>query len=76
MPKDPAIKLGVMSKKSLDTKGIAWTPRLIMLTESTVFFAKADDPRRVVLDYIDLCDIVSWQNGPFAAGSLTDSSRE
>ena len=67
MPKGKdAIKSGVMSKKSIDTRGITWTPRLVVVTESTVYFAKTDD-RGVVLDYIDLTDIVSSSELP---GSL------
>jgi len=60
MPNEKDIlKSGVMNRKSIDTKGIAWTLRLVVVTESTIYFAKADDPRCEVLDYIDLTDIVS-----------------
>ena len=49
-----------MERKSIDTKGIVWTKRLVMLTEEICYFATID---RTVLDFIYMkdmaeCDLV------------------
>ena len=52
------LRIGILSKKSIDTKGVAWLKRLLMLTDDMLLFSRVDDPERRVVDYIHLCDIV------------------
>lgn len=59
-PYEHALRVGFMERKSIDTKGIAWTKRLVMLTEEICYFATID---RTVLDFIYMkdmaeCDLV------------------
>ncbi len=61
LPSDKdALFVGVLERKSIDTKGIVWTERLVMLTEEICYFATID---RTVLDFIFMkdmteCDLV------------------
>ena len=57
------IRCGVLAKKSIETRGIVWTPRLVLLTKDKIYFAKAEDPARAVIDYIRLSDLVECDLG-------------
>ena len=56
-PESKAIRVGMMERKGVDISGVVWAPRLVMLTDEHVLFARVNDPKRRVLDYIRLRDI-------------------
>jgi len=58
-----SLRCGVMAKKSIETRGIVWTPRLVLLTKDKIYFAKPEDPAREVIDYIQLADLVECDLG-------------
>jgi hypothetical protein len=41
-PDKDTLRVGVLERKSIDTKGIVWTERLVMLTEEICYFATID----------------------------------
>jgi len=56
-----SIRCGMMAKKSIETRGIGWTPRLVLLTKDKIYFATPED--RKVIDYIQLADLVECDLG-------------
>jgi len=56
-PESKAIRVGMMERKGIDISGVVWAPRLVMLTDEHVLFARVNDPKRKVLDYVRLQDI-------------------
>ena len=40
MPKTGSLRVGCLQKKSISTKGIEWSKRLVMLTEDMILFCK------------------------------------
>ena len=53
MPKTGSLRVGCLQKKSISTKGIEWSKRLVMLTEDMILFCKV----RVIMmrKYIHVC---------------------
>ena len=40
MPKTGGLRVGCLQKKSISTKGIEWSKRLVMLTDEMILFCK------------------------------------
>ena len=53
--------VGCLSKKALDITGIVWQERRVGLTDTGIIYSKADDPERLILDYINLADMVECE---------------
>jgi len=56
-PEDAALRVGFMERKFIDTTGILWNKMLLMLTEDALYFSKAEDEQRIVLDFIYTKDL-------------------
>ena len=52
-----ALRVGVLERKSIDTKGIVWTERLVILTEDICYFTTID---HTVLDFICMKDMTEY----------------
>jgi hypothetical protein len=74
MPKQ-SLRVGCLQKKSINTKGIVWTKRRVMLTEDELMFARVEDPERRLLDYIALEDIVEVNCARHACRELLSVSQ-
>jgi len=62
MGQDSGFRLvGCLSKKALDITGIVWQERRVGLTDTGIIYSKADDPERLILDYINLADMVECE---------------
>jgi len=48
-----------LEKKNMTTKGITWDPRLVVLSADRISFAKVDDEKGIVRDYIPLHEVIS-----------------
>ena len=60
-PDSECVRVAKAFKKALDTTGIVWRERMMMLTKDRILFVEVGDERRNVLDYIDLCDMVECE---------------
>ena len=51
----------MIDKKSIDTKGVIWDRRLLVLTKERLLIATANDPEHRILDFIYVRDIVECE---------------
>ena len=54
-------RVSILAKKALDITGIVWQERRVGLEDTRIIYAKADDPKRLILDYINLADMVECE---------------
>jgi hypothetical protein len=54
-------RVGILAKKALDITGVVWQERRVGLEDTRIVYAKADDPKRLILDYINLADMVECE---------------
>ena len=59
-PDSECVRVAKAYKKALDTTGIVWRERMMMLTKDRILFLEVGEERNV-LDYIDLCDMVECE---------------
>ena len=60
-PERECLRAGVLQRKSIGTRGVEWTDRLVMLTEDALLFGKPGDSERTISDYILLHDVVECE---------------
>ena len=61
-PKDSeCLRIARAFKKALDTTGVVWKERTMMLTKDRIVYSEVGDPERTVLDYIELFDMVECE---------------
>jgi Ca2+-binding EF-hand superfamily protein len=73
-PDSEAFRVGIMERKFMDTSGVIWKKMCLMLTEDVLYFSKAEDSQRLVLDFIytrDLneCEVKSAETAAAATSS-------
>jgi len=60
-PASECLRTGIMCKKSMDTKGVAFEERYLALVEDRLLISKVDDPSRQICDYVLLKDVVECE---------------
>ena len=60
-PSGECLRTGIMSKKSMDTKGVTFEERYLALVEDRLLISKIDDPSRKICDYVLLKDVVECE---------------